>query len=80
MAQATAGDNVLIADSGTTSVFQFEVNGAQIGKALVSLVETGDQNILTASAGGTTQFNLTRGGTIEVGDLTLGLDDTSATI
>jgi len=59
---------------------KFHLTGAVVGKALSIFDETGDQNILTASASGTTQFNLTRTGTIETGDLTLGLDDASATL
>src|SRR6185295_10196347 len=42
------------------------VTGAEVGKALVILNETGDQNILTASASGTTVANLDRSGNLSV--------------
>ncbi len=67
LAQATLGDNLLVSDTATTSEFQFDVNGKQTGKALVAFNETGDQNIVTASASGTTVFNLTRQGDITSG-------------
>jgi hypothetical protein len=51
----------------TSTPFQFEVNGAQTGKALVSLNETGDQDIFTASASGSTKFIVDRNGTIALG-------------
>ena len=50
------------------------------GKALATFNETGDQNILTASASGTPVLNITRSGLVQAADLTLGLNDTSATI
>ncbi len=64
LSPATASDSLLLADSGTTTNFRLEVNGKQTGKALVSLNETGNQNILTASASGTTVFTLDRSGNL----------------
>jgi hypothetical protein len=67
----------------------FTVSGTRIGRALAVLNDTGtDQNILTASASGTTVFNLNRSGNLQVatgqgvdtltaGELKLG--DTTAT-
>jgi len=43
-----------------------DVDGAAIGQALVQLNESGNQNIITASASGTTVLNLTIDGDIEV--------------
>jgi len=57
---------------GLTPVGKLDVNGAVIGKALVIFDETGNQNILTASASGTTVANLTRGGALELADGTAG--------
>ncbi|KKQ93206.1 MAG: hypothetical protein UT19_C0016G0019 [Candidatus Woesebacteria bacterium GW2011_GWB1_39_10b] len=57
-----------------------DIDGAATGQALLQLRETGDQNIITATASSTTVFNLTRNGLIEAADLTLGLNDTTATI
>ncbi len=65
LAPLTATNQVVLGGN-TTSNFQFEVNGARTGKALVSLNETGNQNILTASASGSTVFNLTRSGTLQL--------------
>jgi len=48
-----------------------DVSGAMIGKALASFNETGDQNILTASASGITKFILDRLGNF---NLTTGSD------
>ena len=46
--------------------------GARTGQALVALDETGDQDILTASAGGSTVFNLGKNGNVtQAGDLTV---------
>ncbi|MEK7110225.1 MAG: hypothetical protein AAB867_00005, partial [Patescibacteria group bacterium] len=64
----------------TTPTGKLHVDGAVTGKALTILNETGDQNIFTASASGTTVFNLTRTGEVQAADLKLGLNDTSATI
>jgi mucin-19 len=50
------------------------------GKALAILVQTESQDIFTASAGATTRLTLTNAGNLQTGDLTLGLNDTSATI
>ncbi|PIR63573.1 MAG: hypothetical protein CO156_02890 [Candidatus Pacebacteria bacterium CG_4_9_14_3_um_filter_40_12] len=50
---------------GTTSpIGIFNVNGDATGKALVILNETGNQNIISASASGSTVFNLDRSGNI----------------
>ena len=43
-----------------------DVSGAVTGKALAILNETGDQNILTASASGTTKFTFDRTGNLKV--------------
>ncbi len=59
----TVTDKVVIGGNTTTN-FQLEVNGARIGKALVSLNETGDQNILVASASGSNVFSLDRSGNV----------------
>ena len=49
-----------------------EVNGNPTGKALVVLNESGDQNILTASASGATVFNLERDGDlVTAGDIAI---------
>ncbi len=51
-----------------------DIEGAAVGKALLQLNETGDQNILTASASGTTVMNLDRSGNLSLlsqGDLRL---------
>ncbi|MCK4588209.1 hypothetical protein KAT60_00140, partial [Candidatus Woesebacteria bacterium] len=60
--------------SSSAGVGKLTVTGAEIGKALVVLDETGDQNILTASASSTPVANLTRTGDLELlnqGDLRL---------
>ncbi|HLE49108.1 MAG TPA: MerR family DNA-binding transcriptional regulator, partial [Patescibacteria group bacterium] len=63
---------------GTTPVSKLDVSGAVTGKALVSLTETGDQNILTASSSATTTvFNLNRSGNIQVA-ASQGIDTLSA--
>lgn len=58
--------------AGVTSQSLFQVNGASTGKALVSLNEVGDQDVLAASASGTTLLRLARNG-----DLTLTSSDTA---
>ncbi|MEM3112596.1 MAG: hypothetical protein QXY90_06110, partial [Candidatus Anstonellales archaeon] len=63
---APDGAQVVIGAGQTTTDFQFEVQGSRVGKALVSFDETGDQNILTASASGTTVANLTRAGNLQI--------------
>ncbi|MHA2426594.1 MAG: MerR family DNA-binding transcriptional regulator [Candidatus Hermodarchaeia archaeon] len=66
------GDDITTPDrltvgSGTAGVGQLNVTGTQTGKALVILNDTGtDQNILTASASGTTVFNLDRDGDLNL--------------
>ena len=64
LAPYTLSNKVVLGGNITTS-FQFDVNGKQTGKALASLNETGDQHILTASASGTTVFNLARNGNFQ---------------
>lgn len=68
------GDDVVSSDrwtigSNTAGVGQLTVTGAQVGKALVILNETGDQNILTASASGTTRMVLTNAGRLGLGTI-----------
>ncbi len=45
-------------------ITKFHITGATVGKSLAIFNETGDQNILTASASGTTKFSLDRSGDI----------------
>jgi hypothetical protein len=52
------------------SVHKLHVQDAVPGKALVALNETGDQNILVASASGTTRMVLTNGGDLGLGTTT----------
>ncbi|MBI2008124.1 hypothetical protein HYS82_00515, partial [Candidatus Amesbacteria bacterium] len=53
---------------GTTSpVGKLEVSGAVVGKALAIFNETGDQNILVASASGTNRFVITNAGNVGIG-------------
>ncbi|MBI5151099.1 MAG: LamG domain-containing protein, partial [Candidatus Pacebacteria bacterium] len=50
---------------------KFQVTGAAVGKALAILNETGDQNILVASASGVTKFTIARtGNLVATGTLT----------
>ncbi len=60
----TAANLVGIGTATPTS--KLHVTGAVTGKALAIFDETGDQNILTASASGTTVFNLERAGNAEL--------------
>ncbi|KXK10231.1 MAG: hypothetical protein UZ22_OP11002000876 [Microgenomates bacterium OLB23] len=67
------GDDVTINDratigSATAGVAKLTVTGAETGKALTILNETGDQNILAASASGSTAFVLTRDGDVTQGN------------
>ncbi len=41
------------------------ITGAKIGQALTIINETGDQNLLTASASGTTRFNINNNGNLQ---------------
>ena len=64
-------DNGTNVGLGTTSpVGKLHVQGAAIGKALVTLNETGDQNIFTASASGTTRFVIQNNGNVGIGTTT----------
>ncbi|MGH9856672.1 MAG: hypothetical protein ACRD4B_02395, partial [Acidobacteriota bacterium] len=65
LAPLTASNQVVLGGNTATD-FQLEVNGAQAGKALVSFNETGDQDILTASASGTTRLRLTNSGNLDI--------------
>lgn len=62
----TTGDSFLLADAGTTSSYRLEVNGKQTGKALAVFNETGNQDIFTASASGSTKFTIENSGNILV--------------
>ncbi len=65
---STASDFVAIGAS--TADGKLGITGARTGQALVTLNETGDQNIISASASGTTVFQLARTGNITTsGDL-----------
>ena len=48
------------------AIGRFHVHGATTGKALAILNELGDQDILTASASGTTRFRLTNNGSLSL--------------
>jgi hypothetical protein len=80
------GGALLAADSGNvgignqTPVGKLDVNGAVIGKALTIFNETGDQNILTASASGTTVANLDRSGNLSIEGSISDLSGTTLTI
>ena len=52
--------------TATSPTSIFHVAGATTGKALAIFNETGDQNILTASASGTTVANLDRSGNLAI--------------
>jgi hypothetical protein len=66
------GDDVTTPDrltvgTSTPGVGQFNVSGTQVGKALAIFNDTGtDQNIITASASGTTVFSLDRAGDLNL--------------
>ena len=71
---------------GTTSpLSKLDISGAVVGKALVSFNETGDQNILVASASGTNRFVITNAGLVGIGttnptsNLTVVYSDSAAT-
>ena len=61
----TTPDRVTIG-SATAGVGKLNVTGSEVGKALAIFNETGDQNILTASASGTTVANLDRSGNLSI--------------
>jgi cytoskeletal protein CcmA (bactofilin family) len=50
--------------TGITPVGKFDVNGKKTGKALAIFNETGNQDIFTASASGTTRISITNAGNI----------------
>jgi hypothetical protein len=53
---------------GTTApIGKLHIDGAITGRALVTLNETGDQDILTASASGVAKFSITRNGGLKFG-------------
>ena len=58
--------NNLLGIGTATPVGKLHVTGAVTGKALTILNETGDQNILTASASGTTVASLDRSGNLSI--------------
>ncbi len=64
-ADAGGADGGGVGIGNAAPVGLLDVSGAITGKALVIINETGDQNILTASASGTTRFNIQRDGDIE---------------
>lgn len=59
------------------AIGRFHVHGATVGKALAILNELGDQDILTASTSGITQFRLTNNGSLSLAGnyLNFGLTD-----
>jgi len=66
---------------GTNSpTSKLHVTGAVSGKALVTLNETGDQNILTASASGVTKANLDRSGNLAIEGAISDLTDSVLTV
>jgi len=78
-----AGGDILIDDrvtigSTTAGVGKLTVTGAEIGKALLILNETGDQNILTASAAGVTKFTIANSGNITATGTVSGLTGISS--
>jgi len=72
LGDSTTTGNILLSTAGnvgigtTTPIARFNLEGATTGKALALLNETGDQNILAASASGTTVFTLARNGDIRI--------------
>ncbi|MFC1654101.1 MerR family transcriptional regulator, partial [Patescibacteria group bacterium] len=64
----------------TSPEHKLEIGGGYAGNALVSLNEINGNDILTASASGTTRATLTNTGSFEAADLVLGLNDASANI
>lgn len=88
--------NVMINPGGTTALTaitngnvgigtltpesKLHVGGASIGKALIVLNETGDQNILTASASGTTVANLDGSGNFSIAGQLSNLNGNTLTI
>ena len=90
IADVSNSGGVLISSNptGTISNGLLNVSGAATGKALAIFNESGDQNILTASASGTTVANIARTGSIQIAagqglDTlvagSLGIGDTTAT-
>ncbi|QQG41566.1 MAG: tail fiber domain-containing protein [Candidatus Woesebacteria bacterium] len=66
MTIATTG-NVGIGTSITNPTSKLHVGGSVTGKALAIFDETGDQNIITASASGVGKFVVTRAGSVGIG-------------
>ncbi|MBT3249409.1 MAG: site-specific integrase [Candidatus Pacebacteria bacterium] len=83
---AAGGDSAILAGKvaiGTTSTIgKFNLEGDVEGKALAILNETGDQDILTASSSGTTQFRLSNAGDIwsNTGSLLSGVADSASAV
>ncbi|MFC1600685.1 beta strand repeat-containing protein, partial [Patescibacteria group bacterium] len=65
----------LVLGGQTTTDFYLGVSGARTGKALVGFNETGDQNILVASASGTTAMTLARTGDLSLISTNASTDD-----
>ncbi len=90
IADVSNSGGVLISSNptGTISNGLLNISGAATGKALAIFNESGDQNILTASASGTTVANIARTGSIQIAASqgldtlvagSLGIGDTTAT-
>jgi hypothetical protein len=75
-------DNKLgIGTSAPTSKLHIKTSASSLlGKSALIVDQLEAEDILTASASGTTKMILTNAGELQVADLTLGLDDATATI
>ncbi len=65
-------ENGNVGIGSTSPLGKLNVNGAATGKALAILNETGGQNILAASASGTTRFVIQNNGNVGIGTSTPG--------
>lgn len=63
---STSYDLLLGSDQVADDITKLTVTGAKTGKALTIFNESGDQNIISASASGATVFNLERDGSISL--------------